>query len=153
MRTLKLNLDNLNETLTWRHKSGELAKQTAVIQVIYDLMENKYVKYTDTQRNNIRLVLDKSNELIGENKAVLTPLEQQQAKVWSMFGPGFNILPSFATNQPADFYIDSRVGGQMAAPKREIFKEVKKLKDMATETGFDPHGLPSLPSFHHCGIW
>ena len=73
-----------------------------------------------------------------------------QIAVYVMCGGGF--LGKSASEQPADFYIDSRVG-KLPYGKREIIQAVETLTTLSKAAGFDPHNLPPMPSFHNCGIF
>jgi hypothetical protein len=73
-----------------------------------------------------------------------------QVAVYVMCGGGF--LGQFAARQPADFYIDSRVG-RLPFGRREIGQAVAVLATIAEAKGLDPHHLPPMPDFHACGIF
>lgn len=94
----------------------------------------------DTVRQNIKHDI--------EHYRATVPL--LQIAIFTMTGGGF--LGSFAAEQPADFYIDTRYGGLPYA-RRKIYQAVEILKIIAEETGFDPHKLPPMPRFHNCGIF
>lgn len=74
----------------------------------------------------------------------------QQILVFAMCGGG--MLGRFATEQPADFYIDDRVG-KLPYPKREIIQAVRVLVAIAEVEGLDPHKLPTMPRIHNSGIF
>ncbi len=67
-----------------------------------------------------------------------------------MCGGGF--LGRSAAEQPADFYIDDRIG-KLPYGRREIVQAVKVLETMAKAWGFDPHHLPEMPAFHNMGVF
>jgi len=73
-----------------------------------------------------------------------------QVAVYTMIGGG--LLGRMAAEQPADFYIDSRVG-KLPYPKRDILQAVAVLAIIAEANGLDPHNLPKLPPFHNLGIF
>jgi hypothetical protein len=73
-----------------------------------------------------------------------------QVMIFTMTGGGH--LGSFAAEQPADFYIDDRVG-HLPYASRKIYQAVEVLKIIAEETGLDPHRMPQLPWVHHCGAF
>jgi hypothetical protein len=73
-----------------------------------------------------------------------------QIMIFTMVGGGH--LGSFAAEQPADFYIDDRVGGTPYS-HRKIYQAVEVLKIIAEEAGLDPHRMPQLPWVHHCGAF
>ena len=73
-----------------------------------------------------------------------------QTAVSVMCGGGF--LGDFAATQPADFYIDSRMG-QLPYGKRDIRQAVEVLQVIAQSIGLDPHSLPAQRHFHNCGVW
>ena len=77
-------------------------------------------------------------------------LKAHQTAVFVMCGGGF--LGESAAKQPADFYIDPRVG-TLPFPKRKILQAVKCLAVLATAAGHNPHNLPDFPRFHNCGIF
>jgi hypothetical protein len=66
-------------------------------------------------------------------------LKNLQIEVYVMCGGG--LLGDFATTQPADFYIDVRVG-KLPYPKRDVIQAVKVLEAMAIKLGKNPHDLP-----------
>jgi len=77
-------------------------------------------------------------------------LRAHQTAVFVMCGGG--VLGAFAANQPADFYIDDRVG-RLPYPKKHIEQAVATLAIVAEQAGLDPHQLPERPRFHNCGIF
>ena len=77
-------------------------------------------------------------------------LPSMQVAVFTMCGGG--ILGRMAAEQPADFYIDDRVG-KLPYPKREIYQAVKVLAVLAEVWGYDPHHLPESPRFHNMGVF
>ena len=60
---------------------------------------------------------------------------------------GGGLLGRLAAEQPADFYIDSRVG-RLPFSKRDIRKTVEALAALALGQGLDPHHMPPIPGFH-----
>ena len=68
-------------------------------------------------------------------------LEQLRVLIYTMVGG--SLLGDSAITQPADFYIDSRVG-KLPYPKRQIMAAVALLHAMAVKLGLDPHRLPEL---------
>jgi hypothetical protein len=73
-----------------------------------------------------------------------------QVVVFVMCGGG--LLGRFASEQPADFYIDDRVG-RLPFGKKEILQAVKVLELAAIEAGFDPRKMPEAPRFHNMGVF
>ena len=73
-----------------------------------------------------------------------------QVAVYVMCGGG--MIGRFASEQPADFYIDDRVG-KLPYPKKEIYQAVATLKTIAEVNGIDPHKMPVMPNFHNMGIF
>jgi len=65
-------------------------------------------------------------------------LKALQIEVFVMCGGGF--LGDFAMRQPADFYIDQRVG-KLPYPKKQIYQAVEVLKAIAIKLGKNPHNL------------
>lgn len=72
-----------------------------------------------------------------------------QVQVFVMCGMGW--IGKTAAEQPADFYIDSRVG-RLPYGKGEIYQAVEVLKIIAEENGLDPHNMPRLPMWHTGGV-
>jgi hypothetical protein len=81
------------------------------------------------------------NHEIGKDGGTPTikDIESIQWIVYTMIGGG--MLGEFAMTQPADFYIDLRVG-RLPYPHRRIFHAVEILKGLAEYLGLDPHNLP-----------
>lgn len=52
----------------------------------------------------------------------------------------YPMLGSFAVRQPADFYIDTRVGS-LPYPRKLIYRAVNILQFVAKAHGLDPHNL------------
>lgn len=64
-----------------------------------------------------------------------------QGRILQMIDPEeASILAHSAVEQPADFYIDTRVG-KLRYPKRAILKAVAILARVAKNAGLDPHHL------------
>jgi len=76
-------------------------------------------------------------------------LPLMQACVYTMCGGG--MLGRFAAENPADFYIDDRVG-KLPYPKKEIYQAVAVLKTLAEVWGYDAHHLPDF-TFHNMGVF
>jgi len=76
-------------------------------------------------------------------------LETLQVEIYVMCGGG--MLGHFGATQPADFYIDSRVG-RLPYPKRVIYQAVEMLKALAIKLGKDPHNLPE-PRIVNPWVW
>jgi len=77
-------------------------------------------------------------------------IQAHQVAVYVMCGGGF--LGRFAAEQPADFYIDDRVG-RLPYENAEICQAVETLSTIAKENGLDPHNLPPMPNFHNSGVF
>ena len=73
-----------------------------------------------------------------------------QVAVSVMCGGGF--LGRFAAEQPADFYIDDRVG-RLPYRRKEILQAVAVLVTLAKVAGLDPHHMPTGPDFHASGVF
>ena len=84
-----------------------------------------------------------------EKKPTEETLKFQQVMIYVMCGGG--MLGSFAMRQPADFYIDSRVG-RLPYPQAEIYKAIEVLKAMADYLQKDPHKLEE-PEFFGCWVF
>jgi len=78
------------------------------------------------------------------------PIGVLQTVVYVMTGGGF--LGRFAAEQPADFYIDDRVG-RLPYRRKEIMQAVQVLAAIAEGRGLNPHKMPKMPDFHNCGIF
>ena len=65
---------------------------------------------------------------------------------------GGGLLGRLAAEQPADFYVDDRVG-HLPYVKKEIMQAVSVLAALAGKVGFNPHNMPKMADFHNCGIW
>lgn len=74
----------------------------------------------------------------------------QQVVVYVMCGG--DMLGNFAAEQPADFYIDDRVG-KLPYSRKDITQAVNVLVAIAEAHGLDPHHLPPRPRFHSSGIF
>lgn len=72
-----------------------------------------------------------------------------QGAIFAMCGGG--LLGRSAVEQPADFYIDDRVG-KLPYPKKAIVQAVKTLVTVATLNGLNPHNM-KMAEFHNCGIF
>ena len=77
-------------------------------------------------------------------------VRDMQIAVYVMCGGG--MLGRLAAEQPADFYIDSRVW-RLPYGKREIEQAVKILVIAAKAFGLDPHAMPAMPLFHNLGAF
>lgn len=69
----------------------------------------------------------------------MTRLEFLQVELYVMTGKGF--LGYFFASQPADAYIDLRVG-RLPYSRKEIRAIQKLLIEQARQDGLDPHALP-----------
>ena len=76
-------------------------------------------------------------------------LEFLQVMVYVMVGGG--MLGRFAMCQPADFYIDLRVG-RLSYPQKDIFNVIEMIKAVADYLTKDPHNLPE-PNFYGCWVF
>jgi hypothetical protein len=77
-------------------------------------------------------------------------ISAHQVALYVMCGGGF--LGQFAAEQPADFYIDDRVGC-LPYRRSDIYRAVNKLIVIAKARGFNPHSLPAMPLIHSFGIF
>lgn len=73
-----------------------------------------------------------------------------QVAVYVMAGGGF--LGRAAAEQPADFYIDSRVT-RRPYPVADICRAVEVLATIAKANGLDPHNLPEMPRLHNLSVF
>ena len=96
------------------------------------------------------LVLDRVKESFSpESGWKAETIPAMQIAIYVMCGGGF--LGRFAAEQPADFYIDARVG-RLPYTRREIEQAAKVLTVAAQAHGLDPHHLPPMPRFHNLGV-
>ena len=65
-----------------------------------------------------------------------------QVVVYTMCGGGY--LGRLAAEQPADFYIDGRVG-KLPYGRKAILRSVAALAALAIHLALDPHNMPKLP--------
>lgn len=147
----KASKTDLRSGIEWR--KDRLALETAFLQAVRDTVENA----ARGQRlvAKIDRVLKVSREVLaerGETEPTLTDVQRQQAVIYGMIGPGFMFLPSFATQQPADFYIDDRCGRALYR-RKSIYVAVETLLALAESHGMNAHALPAAPNFHNCGAW
>jgi len=91
-----------------------------------------------------------NQELVKDSGFGLESIPAHQIAVYVMCGGGF--LGHFAAEQPADFYIDDRVG-RLPYPKAQIRQAVETLVTLSEKAGLNPHHLDPMPSFHNCGIF
>jgi hypothetical protein len=57
----------------------------------------------------------------------------------------------WAAENPADFYLDDRVG-RLPYIRADIRRSVATLAKIAQARGFNPHDLPTMPILHSFGI-
>lgn len=89
---------------------------------------------------------------------VLSVIGALQVAVYVMCGGG--MLGRFAAEQPAEFYIDMRVG-KLPYPKKDILQAVTFLDAISTSAGFDTSGfgkdgklkMPAMPDLPGCWVW
>jgi len=89
-------------------------------------------------------------EKVKESGFKAESIPNMQIVVYVMCGGGF--LGRLAAEQPANFYIDDRVG-RLPYGKKEIYQAVETLKTIAEVNGLNAHNLPFLPSFHNMGVF
>lgn len=99
--------------------------------------------------NEVRKFLE-GGSVRGNALANLEALQHLQTAAFVMCGGG--MLGRMAAEQPADFYIDDRVGG-LPYPKLTIEQTVSVLCVLADVLGLDAHRLPARRDFHACGIF
>ena len=107
-------------------------------------MKTTMRKRTDKSRSQSLFVRDSAVPGFGPE---IVPFHQ--VAVYVMCGGGF--LGHFAAEQPADFYIDDRVG-RLPFRRSEICYAVRTLAQIAKARGLNPHDLPPLPVLHSFGI-
>ena len=73
----------------------------------------------------------------------------EQVAVYVMCGGG--LLGKMASEQPADFYIDGRVG-RLPYNRKAITQAVEVLRVHAEKEGFDPRNLAGV-AFHNYGTF
>jgi len=87
---------------------------------------------------------------VAESGWTADSIPAMQVAVFVMCGGG--MVGRFAAEQPADFYLDDRVG-KLPYKAREIIQAVETLATIAEKNGFDPHHLPEMPRFHNMGTF
>ena len=80
----------------------------------------------------------------------LETIGAHQVALYVMCGGG--LLGRFAAEQPADFYIDDRVG-RLPYSRDEIYQAAATLVSIAEADELNPHDLPQMPKFHNFGIF
>lgn len=65
---------------------------------------------------------------------------------------GGGTLGNLFAEQPADAYIDGRIG-RLPYTRKEIEKIRQVLITLAELKGYDPRHLPKKPDFHNCGVF
>ena len=100
----------------------------------------------------MKLDYDEVRQAIQQKSAAQQHYEMAnlQIVVYTMAGGG--MLGRFAAEQPADFYIDSRVA-KRPYPTKAIYQAVKVLSIYAEILGLKPNDLPRVLDFHNCGIF
>lgn len=90
---------------------------------------------------------DRKLRIDSDASFTLEDVKTLQVMANTMIGGG--MLGSFAMGQPADFYIDDRVG-KLPYSRRDIMQVVEVLRGAALQNGLDPHHLiaPQIP-----GAW
>ena len=73
-----------------------------------------------------------------------------QIAVYVMAGGG--LIGKSAAEQPAGFYVDSRVS-RRPYKLRDIYAAVRVLVRMAEAAGLDPRNLPPMPRFHNLSVF
>jgi len=91
-----------------------------------------------------------NQEKVAESGWKADSVPTMQTAIFVMCGGGF--LGRFAAEQPADFYIDDRVG-RLPYARKEIIQAVETLVTIAKVNGLDPHRLPEIKQFHNMGIF
>jgi len=86
----------------------------------------------------------------GESGTADKEIGALQVAIYVACGGG--CIGRFGAEQPADFYIDDRVG-RLPYRRKEIMQAVKVLETLAACNGYNPHKMPSMPHFHACGIF
>lgn len=97
-------------------------------------------------KREIPITIDFSFDKL-EKKPTIKQLEFLQVMLYVMVGGG--MLGNFAMRQPADFYIDLRVG-RLPYSKSDIFRAIETLKAMADFLKLDASHLPELDFY---GAW
>ncbi len=93
------------------------------------------------------------SDLIGKNwtqEEASAQIPLLQIAIYVMVGGGF--IGRMYAEQPADAYIDSRVGRRPYSI-REINKARGALIAMAKKAGLDPSNLPKSPRWHNLGVF
>jgi len=77
-------------------------------------------------------------------------LEVLQVAIFVAVGGG--MLGHMYAEQPADAYIDMRVGKRPYG-KQDTEKIRKELCAVARKLELNPHDLPLMPRLNNCGVW
>ena len=88
--------------------------------------------------------------IIDNAPAWADTIGNMQIAVYAMVGGG--LLGRSAAEQPADFYIDGRVG-KLPYTRRHIIGAVERLALIAQANGLNPHDMPSMPRLHNLGVF
>jgi hypothetical protein len=83
-----------------------------------------------------------------DREKALRMFEHTQTAVFVMAGGG--LLGRFASEQPADFYIDDRKG-RLPYSNQAVVQAVELLTRFAEALDLDPHRLPERMAFHNLG--
>jgi len=73
-----------------------------------------------------------------------------QVAVYVMAGGG--LIGRLAAEQPADFYVDTRVSRRPYG-LRDLSRAVKVLAVIADANGLNPHNMPKMPNLHNLAIF
>ena len=65
---------------------------------------------------------------------------------------GGGMIGRMYAEQPADAYIDTRVG-KCPYTRKQIENMRQCLIAMAEVHGLNPHSMPRMPDFHNCGVF
>lgn len=142
----RLQLDRVRESLVHR-PSDEIGILLVAEKVI------QQGRYPKAARRNIEQVIDLFCEVADKKREDVKPpseLVERQIRIYCMIGGGF--LGRAGAEQPQGFYIDDRCG-RLPYSRKEIYKAVGELNTFASAQGLDTNRLPSMPSFHHCGVF
>lgn len=110
-----------------------------------------FYKFSEDDLTRVRENLEERLREKTTTRAILIDeMQHLQTVIYVMTGGG--MLGRFAAEQPADFYIDLRVG-RLPYPKKEIYQAIKVLEIYGEVLGYNTHDMPRRASWHSCGVF
>lgn len=145
---------DLNETRSYferHHQEGKLIQELPLMKAALFGMRKQNVK-----RKTAKEVYELALQVAGvkdEDIQLEASIPIQQATVFAIIGGGR--LGKFATRNPEGFYVDDSRHplDKFNSNKADAYREVIKLEKMAKDRKLKPSSLPSMPTFHHMGVF